>query len=46
MKEKCLCDRCKREFTTDEDNLLTYDGRPIAEIICNDCKEDSVLSDF
>jgi hypothetical protein len=43
MSIKILCDRCKNEFEADEDDLMTYDGRPVAEIICPDCKEDSTL---
>lgn len=43
MKEKVLCDRCKREFETDEEDLYTSDGRPVQEIICQDCKNDAVL---
>lgn len=43
MKEKILCDRCKKEFECEEDDLLTFDGRPVKEIICPDCKEDAIL---
>lgn len=43
MREKVLCDRCKKEFEVDEDDLMTYDGRPVVEIICPDCKEDAQL---
>ena len=43
MNKKVLCDRCKREFEADENDLTTYDGRPVVEIICPNCKEDAVL---
>jgi len=46
MKIPTLCDRCKREFDCEEDYLTTYDDRPVAEVICSDCKEDSQLSDI
>ena len=41
MKIPTLCDRCKREFDCEEDDLTTYDGREVAEIICQNCKDDS-----
>ena len=44
MKTKILCDRCKKEFECEEEDLLTYDGREVQEIICPDCKEDAQLS--
>jgi len=46
MKTPTLCDRCKREFDCEEDDLTAYDGRPVAEIICPDCKEDAQFIDF
>lgn len=42
---KALCDRCKREFECEEDDLTTYDGRPIAELICEDCKIDAQIDE-
>jgi hypothetical protein len=46
MKTKQLCDRCKREFECDEDDLISYSGEPVKEIICQQCKDDATWSNL
>lgn len=38
MQTKALCDRCKREFECDEEEVDT-----LRELLCPNCKEDSNL---
>ena len=40
MKQEILCDKCKRPFLCGEEYLTTYDGSPVAELVCPDCVED------